>query len=149
MKCTMCGTSYCSCKSKCSSCWLGNKDVYFVNECIKNWLTKEEARQNLSLITQFNKKIDSVSLVEYIHWELSKEKFDESVASYHKKPEPKKKEETYNPMLGKPNPTKQCVFPKWGDIWSRCIFCNGIKRYMNGKQCPQYVEYAGSTDAKN
>lgn len=149
MKCIMCGTSYCSCKSKCSVCWLNNKDIYFINECINNWLTKEEAKANKGLLVEYNKKVDSVTMVMYIHWEIDDEKLQETVEHYKNKAIPERKKPTYNPMLGKPNPNETCKFPEWGDIWSRCIYCNNIKRYMKDKPCPQYVDNTGSTVVEN
>lgn len=148
MKCKMCNNSYCSCKSKCSLCWLDNGSVYFINEAITNWLSIDEAKKNKALLCEYQNKIDTITLIEYIHWSISKEKLDEAVDLYHKKPAPKTKE-TISPLVWKPNPKEQCVFPEWGDIWSRCLYCNSIKRYMRDKPCPQHKENIGSTDVKN
>lgn len=150
MKCMMCNNSYCSCKSKCSKCWLDNSIVYVVNDCIKNWLTVEEARNNKSTIQEYWKKIDAITLVEYIHWAIDKSKFDEAIENYKKKSTPvrqPKKEVIPSPLLNTPNPNEMCVFPDGWDIWSRCIYCNSIKRYMNGKPCPKHTQNAGSTVA--
>ena len=149
MKCKMCNNSYCSCKSQCSLCWLDNNTVYFINEAITNWLSQEEAKKNKALLSEYKWKIDSITIVEYIHWGITKEKFDEAVSLYKQTPSTPEKKEYVSPFLWKPNPDEMCVFPEGWDIWSRCIYCNKIKRYMKDKPCPQSKKTLGSTDAKN
>lgn len=150
----MCGTSYCSCKSACSSCHLTNNIIYFINDVIKHWLTPAQAKENKETLKQYYQKIDSYSMMEYLTWIMDEEKFQEALENFQNNKVVKKnyqKSEVVD-TTWRVNPNEMCFFPEWCWPWGRCIYCNSIKREMKNKKCPKYIqnqETLGSTVVEN
>lgn len=140
MLCLTCWkTTRCSCKGwGCPKCNSTNKQISFMNDLIKLWLSKEVVKENLSKIHSYTGKVDSYTLYEYLSWQIDEEKLNEEVATYKPKPE-SPKGIYYSVPTWETNPTKQCVYKKpW--VWERCIYCNWIKKYQWDKDCPAYKE---------
>lgn len=156
MQCRMCNNSYCSCKSSCSSCHLDNNIIYFINDVIKNWLTPAQAKENKEVLSNYYKKIDALTMKEYLLKEMDEEKFQEAVASYEQDRNKKayQKSEVVD-VSDKVNPWEECVYPEWADkAWGRCMYCNRVIRYAKWTPCPRRKsviewETPGSTDTKN
>ena len=151
MRCELCGKNCrCSCKGwGCPSCNSTNKQVSLTNDLIKFWLTKDIVRERLKEIRAYLGKIDAYTLYEYIAGEIDEEKFNTAVENFKpwiKSYTPKKPSiKEFKPT---PNPEKQCVFD-WRSPWDRCKRCNSIRKYMQWKDCPMYVENLGDTVTEN
>lgn len=151
MRCELCGKNCrCSCKGwGCPSCNSTNKQVSLTNDLIKFWLTKDIVRERLKEIRTYLGKIDAYTLYEYIAGEIDEEKFNTAVENFKpwiKSYTPKKPSvKEFKPT---PNPEKQCVFD-WRSPWARCKRCNSIRKYMQWKECPMYIENLGNTVTEN
>lgn len=144
------GAGRCSCKwGGCKICGASNKLVSLHNDLMKFWLTKEKLKENLELANKYLGKIDAYTLYEYIAGEIDEEKFNTAVENFKpwiKSYTPKKPSvKEFKPT---PNPEKQCVFD-WRSPWDRCKRCNSIRKYMQWKECPMYVENLGDTVTEN
>lgn len=150
MQCKMCNNSYCSCKNSCSMCHLTNDVIYFINSVINNWLTPAEAKENKETLKKYYKQIDSFSMMEYLKGLMDEEHFQLALEKFKEKKQHKaaKKNEIIDTSW-RVNPNEECVFPQWSDIWGRCLYCNGIKRYMKWKKCWRFQENAGTTVVEN
>lgn len=151
MRCELCGKNCrCSCKGwGCPSCNSTNKQVSLTNDLIKFWLTKDIVRERLKEIRAYLGKIDAYTLYEYIAGEIDEEKFNTAVENFKpwiKSYTPKKPSvKEFKPT---PNPERQCVFD-WRSPWDRCKRCNSIRKYMQWKECPMYIENLGDTVTEN
>lgn len=145
------GTSRCSCKwGGCKICWATNKQMSLHNDLMKFWLSKEKLRENLAKVNSYLDKIDSYTLYEFISGEIDEEKFNEALASFKtwiKKVIQTKRSEVVDTSW-RVNPEKMCVY-KWTSPRDRCIYCNSIRKYMNGKECLKYKETIGTTVVEN
>ena len=144
------GTTKCSCKwGGCKICGASNKQISLHNDLMKFWLTKEKLKENLDEVNKYLGKIDAYTLYEYIAWEIDEEKFNTAVENFKpwiKSYTPKKPSvKEFKPT---PNPERQCVFD-WRSPWDRCKRCNSIRKYMQWKECPMYIENLGDTVTKN
>lgn len=96
-------------------------------------------------------KIDTYTLYEYYSNQISEEEFNKALEDFKpikKKPvKPIKKSEVVD-TTWRVNPDKQCVF-NWPGAWERCIYCNSIRKYIQGQECPRFQENIGSTVTKN
>lgn len=142
----------CSCKwGGCKICNASNKLVSLHNDLIKFWLNKEIIRENLKAINSYLDKIDTYTLYEYFSNQITEEEFNEALEKFkpNKKREYKqvKKSEVVDTSWNV-NPENKCVF-KWNSPWDRCIYCNGIRKYMQWKECSKFKETQGTTDTEN
>lgn len=140
----------CSCKGwGCRICGASNKQISLHNDLMKFWLTKEKLKENLDEVNKYLGKIDAYTLYEYIAGEIDEEKFNTAVENFKpwiKTYVPKKSSiKDFKPT---PNPDKQCVFD-WRSPWDRCKKCNWIRKYMQWKECPMYIENLGNTVTEN
>lgn len=91
-------------------------------------------------------KIDAFTLYQFLSNEITEEEYNEAVNKFNpnikKKPQIKKSEVV--DTTWRVNPERTCVFNGPG-VWERCIYCNGIRKYMQWKECPKYQETAGTT----
>lgn len=152
----MCNNSYCSCKSSCSSCHLDNKVIYFINDVIKNWLTPAQAKENKDKLKEYYNKIDALTMMDYLIWNITEEKFLEGVEAYKDNKNKKKYQiSEVVDVSNKVNPWEECVFPQGSGPWGRCIYCNSVRRYSTWKLCERRksivwnIETLGSTVIKN
>lgn len=135
------GQSRCSCRGWwCKICGASNKIVAFHNNLMKLWVTKQTIRDQLTFINAQLGKIDDYTLYEFLVGEITQEQYDEAVANFDPYVKPKKQVKVsvkeFKPTV---NPEKQCVYD-WPGVWERCIHCNSIRKYMQGKECPMYNE---------
>ena len=151
--CDLCNkNTRCSCKwGGCPSCNSTNKQVSLMNALIKLWVSKDIIRQRMTEIRTYVDKIDDYTVYEYLTNVITEEEFNQAVADYKTafvRSKPKRKESEVVDTTWRVNPERACVF-KGTSPWDRCIYCNSIRKYMKGKECPKYTENQGSTDAKN
>ena len=139
--CNLCNrNTRCSCKwGGCPSCWATNKQISLHNDLLKFWLSKEKLKEKLAEVNSYLGKIDVYTLYEYLSGEIDDEKFNNALENFKpwvKLHTPKKP--TIKDFKPTPNPDKMCVFKNpW--VWERCIHCNGVRKYMQWKECPKYV----------
>lgn len=143
-------TTKCSCKGwGCKVCGASNKQISLHNDLLKFGLPKEKLKENLNEVNKYLGKIDAYTLYEYIAGEIDEEKFNTAVENFKpwiKSYTPKKPSvKEFKPT---PNPERQCVFD-WRSPWDRCKRCNSIRKYMQWKECPMYVENLGDTVTEN
>ena len=151
--CDLCNkNTRCSCKwGGCPSCNSTNKQVSFLNDLLKFWVSKETIRKDLSGVRAYADKIDAYTMYERLSETITEEEFNQAVENYKtsfKKSVPRKKESEVVDTTWRVNPERACVF-KGTSPWDRCIYCNSIRKYMKGKECPKYIENPGSTVTKN
>jgi hypothetical protein len=142
MRCELCGkNTRCSCKwGWCPWCNSTNKQVSFINDLLKFWVTKDLVKEKLNEFRAYTDKIDAYTAYEYITWEIDEEKFNEAIANYkswYKPYVPKKRESEVKNFIPTPNPEKKCVFDS-NSPWARCLKCNSVAKYMHWKDCPMY-----------
>lgn len=142
MRCELCGkNTRCSCKwGWCPWCNSTNKQVSFINDLLKFWVTKDLVKEKLNEFRAYTDKIDAYTAYEYIMGEIDEEKFNEAIANYkswYKPYIPKKKVDEVKDFKPTPNPEKKCVFDS-NSPWARCLKCNSIAKYMRWKDCPMY-----------
>lgn len=142
MRCELCGkNTRCSCKwGGCPWCNSTNKQVSFINDLLKFWVTKDLVKEKLNEFRAYTDKIDSYTAYEYITGVIDEEKFNESAANYKiwfRTYTPKKKVNEVKDFKPTPNPEKMCVFDS-NSPWARCLKCNSVAKYMHWKDCPMY-----------
>lgn len=152
MRCDLCGkATRCSCKWwGCQWCGSTNKQIAFMNDLLKFWVTKDNMRKNLKEIHALTEKIDSYTAFEYLTWVITEEEFNQLKEQYipKKQPTPVKKKSEVEGFISSVNPSKACVF-RGNSPWDRCIHCNSIRKYIQWKECPAYQETPVSTVAEN
>lgn len=142
MRCELCWKiTRCSCKwGGCPQCGSTNKQIAIMNDLIKFWLSKDTIKKEMKDIRTYVDKIDTFTLYEYYSKQITEEEFNKALEEFR----PNKKQKT---IVKKPsevvdttwrvNPENQCVFSgPWA--WQRCIYCNGIRKYMQWKECPKH-----------
>lgn len=154
MKCNLCDkNTRCSCKGGwCPSCNSTNRQISFLNDLLKLWVSKEIIKEDLKTIRAYEWKIDSYTVYEYLTGAITKEEFDKAV---EERREARKKIYKNNPktevidVSDRVNPSPSHKF-QWASPWSRCEYCRGIKKYVENERCPAYDrEKPGSTEDKN
>lgn len=151
--CNLCNkNTRCSCKwGGCPNCWSTNKQIAVMNDLLKFWLSKETLKSKLSTVKEYTGKIDAFTLYEYCSNQITEEQFNEAVKDFsptRKKIYQSRKESEVVDTTWRVNPDRKCVF-KWKSARDRCIYCNSIRKYMEGKECPKYSENPGTTDTEN
>ena len=142
MRCELCGkNTRCSCKwGGCPSCNSTNKQVSFINDLLKFWVAKDLVKEKLNEFRAYTDKIDAYTAYEYITGVIDEEKFNEAVADYKSwfKPYvPKKKESEVANFKPTHNPNTEHNFPD-ASAWSRCTYCNCIRKYCGKEECPMH-----------
>lgn len=150
--CNLCNkNTRCSCKGGwCPSCNSTNKQVSFINDLLKFWISKNLVKEKINQIRTYVDKVDAYTVYEYLAWVIDEDAFKEALNKFiptRKKDFEAKKNEVVDTSW-RVNPEKMCVY-KWTSPWDRCIYCNSIRKYMNWKECPKFKESLGTTDAKN
>lgn len=159
MLCKLCDrNTRCACRWWwCPDCNQNNRQVEYTNSIIDFGAELDGVRKNLSLIHLLQEHgMDSFTVYEYVMG-----KVDKKTEKEIKKIEKKSKETLGHTVakneisddksvkginipeienfVKKDNPNKECVFPKaWP--WERCLYCNGVAKYMKDKTCPSYKE---------
>ena len=148
--CNLCNkNTRCSCKwGGCPSCNSTNRQISFLNDLLKFWVSKETIKKDLTGIRAYADKIDAYTMYERLNGTISEEEFNEAVEHFKVKPwrstQPQKKVSEIVDTTGRVNPERSCVF-SGRSPWDRCIYCNSIRKYMEGKECPKYNEKPVST----
>lgn len=150
--CNLCNkNTRCSCKGGwCPSCWSTNRQISLMNDLLKFWLPKEDLRKRLADVKQYEGKIDSFTLYEFMAWQIDEEKFNEALADFRdqkRKPYKARVNEVVD-TTWRVNPEKMCRY-EWNSPWDRCIYCNSIRKYMKDKECLKYKKNLESTEAEN
>jgi hypothetical protein len=143
MRCDLCNKNCrCSCKGwGCPWCNSTNRQVSFMNDLLKFWVTKEVMKDRLKEIHSLAEKIDSYTAFEYLTWVISEEEFNQLKEQYipKKQSTPIKKKSEVEGFIPSVNPSKACVF-KGNSPRDRCIHCNSIRKYIQWKECLAYKE---------
>lgn len=143
MRCDLCNKNCrCSCKGwGCPWCNSTNKQVSFMNDLLKFWVTKEIIKDRLKEIHSLTEKIDSYTTFEYLTWVISEEEFNQLKEQYipKKQSTPIKKKSEVEGFIPSVNPSKTCVF-KGNSPRDRCTKCNSLRKYMQWKECLSYKE---------
>ena len=152
--CNLCNkNTRCSCKwGGCPSCNSTNRQISFLNDLLKFWVSKETIKKDLTGIRAYADKIDAYTMYERLNGTISEEEFNEAVEHFKVKPwrstQPQKKVSEIVDTTGRVNPERSCVF-NGRSPWDRCIYCNSIRKYMEWKECPKYNEKPVSTVPEN
>lgn len=152
--CNLCNkNTRCSCKwGGCPSCNSTNRQISFLNDLLKFWVSKETIKKDLTGIRAYADKIDAYTMYERLNGTISEEEFNEAVEHFKVKPwrstQPQKKVSEIVDTTWRVNPERRCVF-NWRSPWDRCIYCNSIRKYMEWKECPKYNEKPVSTVPEN
>lgn len=152
MRCMMCNKNCrCSCKwGWCPSCNSSNKQIAVMNDLLKFWITKDNLKKQLNEVKKYVDRIDTYTLYEFIAWIIDEEKFTEALHQF-KPQKPKQFEGKKSEVVDttwRVNPDRLCVF-KWNSPWDRCVYCNSIRKYMKGLECPKYANTLGTTVPEN
>lgn len=155
MKCELCGkNTRCSCKwGGCPWCNSTNKQVSFMNDLLKFWLSKEVLRENYKTIRTYIDKIDTFTAYEYYTNQITEEQFNEALDKF--KPTRKKilaqqKKSEIIDVSNRVNPWKEHKW-NWTSPRSRCEYCWCIKKYCEKEECKAYKweETPVTTDTEN
>lgn len=140
--CNLCNkNTRCSCKwGGCPWCNSTNKQVSFINDLLKFWVSKDLVKEKLKEFRSYVDKVDSYTAYEYIEGKIDKETFDAALEQYKSKPRKRitKSKSEVEGFVPTSNPKNQCVFNS-NSPWARCIHCNSIRKYMQWKPCPKYI----------
>lgn len=152
MKCNLCNkNTRCSCKGGwCPGCNSTNRQIGFINNLLKFWISRDIVKQNLKEIRTYVDKVDPYEAYEYLTWTIDEEVFKESLNKYtptRKKAFEARKSEVVD-TTWRVNPERLCRF-SGSSPWDRCIYCNSIRKYMNWLECPKYKETLGTTDTES
>lgn len=148
MKCKLCDrNTKCPCKGGgCPQCRQSNPQVEYTNKVIDLWTDKKVVLENLESMKLWQR----IKIAPFLVWDklTNGTEFPDDVKEAIENNRPlgsdipkhkvyiKKANET--DFVPRKNPSRECNF--WWDKspWARCVFCNSIKRYMNGKECPSF-----------
>ena len=151
--CNLCNkNTRCSCKwGGCPSCNSTNKQISFINDLLKFWVKADVIRSKMQEIRWYVWKIDAFTTYEYLTDVIGQEEFNEAIENYSpakKVYTPKVKVSEVVDTTWRVNPKNKCVF-KGNSPWDRCIYCNSIRKYMNGLECPKFKETPVTTGDEN
>lgn len=90
-------------------------------------------------------------MYEHLTNAITEEEFEQAVKDYlpnkKKKATPIIQNEVVD-VSGRVNPDAKHKFPS-SSAWSRCIYCNSIRKYVEWKECPKYSKNLGTTDTES
>lgn len=150
--CNLCNkNTRCSCKwGGCPGCWSTNQQVSFINDLLKFWVSRDLIKEKLPEVKWYYGKIDSFTYYEFLNGLIDEEKFNQAIEdrkSWRKKAYQQRVNEVVD-TAWRVNPKKVCSF-LGNSPWDRCVFCNSIRKYMVGKECPKYKENVVNADTEN
>ena len=140
--CNLCNkNTRCSCKGGwCPNCNSTNKQISFLNDLLKFWVSKESILADLNNIRRYEWQIDSYTMYEHLTNAITEEEFEQAVKDYlpnkHKKAKPVIQNEVVD-VSDRVNPDTKHKFPS-SSAWSRCEYCWWIRKYVEWKECPAH-----------
>lgn len=134
------GETRCSCKwGGCKICWASNKQISWHNDIMKFWASKEQIKENLSLVNSYTDKVDAFTMYEFLNWDINENALEEAKQNYLpiKQPVKTMKKSEVIDTTGRINPGEECIF-EGTSPWDRCIYCGSVRRYMKGQKCLRF-----------